>query len=183
MTGGLVIGLTATAAWVAILMISRNGTGPWPPERGGWFTAVYAWGLTILIYVGLFQAWAEDANAFGWPGWIRWGVGGALMAASFGLQGWGTVDLGLRGTSGWPVPLRQTGSYALVRHPQYLGQMIGFAGMALAAANAAATVIALAAVALLILGSMVEDRFLSRHHDAFAAYARHTPFLIPDLYR
>lgn len=179
MTSGLIIGLSASAAWVLVLILSRAGDGPWPPRRGNWPMAIFAWGATILIYVGVFQTWAADPGALGFPLWIRWVVGGALMTVSGVLQTWGIADLGLKGTSGWDVGLVTKGSYARVRHPQYLGQAIGFVGFGLAAANVPAIVLSAIAVALMVWASKGEDDALAKRDPAFAAYRARVPFFLP----
>lgn len=181
MIAALFLGLGACAAWGLILFVSDRdpSTGPWPPVRGNLWTAFWAWGLTILIYMGLFQAWGIDWNAFGWPAWLRWGGGGLLGLASAWLHLQGTADLGLKGTSGWNVGVVRRRSYALCRHPQYLGQALGFPGLALIAANGTSAVMALAAVATLVYAARVEDRAMAARHADHAAYRRSVPFLLP----
>ena len=144
--------------------------------RGTWATAAWSWGLTIAIYAGLFQAWAVPQGPWA-P--ATWGIALAVGALGTAIQTWGMRDLGLRGTSGWDVGVVRTGAYRIARHPQYLGQALGFAGFAILLGHATGWVIALAAIATLVYAGLVEDRAMAARHPGFAAYRATTPFLLP----
>lgn len=179
MTGGVILGLSATTLWAGILMFSdrRPGQGPWPPRRGNYFTAAWAWGLTTLIYAGLVQTWGQSPVL---PAGLRLGLGLPLAVLGSVLHAWATAALGLRGTSGWDVGLATNGPYGLCRHPQYLGQIVSIAGLVLIVGSREALTLGVAACVMLIYGSGVEDRAIrSRHPDAFAAHSAYTPFLLP----
>ena len=179
MSGGLILGLTATLIWAAILFWSDRdpGNGPWPPRRGCLFTAAWAWGLTTLIYVGLVQTWGQPPIL---PALVQYGLGLPLAVAGSLLHTWATAALGLKGTSGWDVGIATRGPYALCRHPQYLGQIVSIAGLALIIGSGEALALGLAASLMLGYGSGVEDRAIAvRHPDAFAAHSAKTPFLLP----
>lgn len=179
MSGGAILGLTATAIWAVVLARSNRtpGKGPWPPARGTLLTAAWAWGLTTLIYVGLIQTWGQTPAL---PGWLRLGLGLPLAILGSLLHTWATAALGLRGTSGWDAGVVTAGPYALCRHPQYLGQIASIAGLALIIGSVEALSLGLAASLMLGYGSRVEDRAIqSRHPGAFAAYSAQTPFLLP----
>ena len=130
MSGALGLGLCATAIWAVLLLLSDRtpGHGPWPPRKGNLLTATWAWGLTTLVYVGLVQIWGQSPVL---PPIIQWGLGLPLAIAGSILHTWATATLGLKGTSGWDVGLATNGPYALCRHPQYLGQIVSIAGLAL----------------------------------------------------
>lgn len=179
MSAGLILGLSASVIWVAILVLSdrRPGHGPWPPRKGNLLTAIWAWGLTTLIYVGLVQTWGQTPVL---PGTLRWGLGLPMAVAGSLLHTWATAALGLKGTSGWDVGLATKGPYALCRHPQYLGQIVSIAGLALIIGAPDALILGVAASLMLGYGSGVEDRAIqSRYPDLFAAYSAKTPFLVP----
>lgn len=176
----LAVSLSASAAWGVILFVSDRGVAQiWPPARGNWPTAIWAWGLTTAIYVGLINAAAADWNSLGWPAWLRWGAGGAgLTALSFWVQGRGIVDLGLAGTSGWDVGLVTRGAYARRRHPQYAGQIVSLVGLGLLGGSPAGLASAAAGCAALAYASVVEDRHLARRHGAgHARYRAESRFM------
>lgn len=174
----LAVSLSASGLWGAILMCSRPGRGPWPPRQGNWPTAIWAWGLTVAIYVGLVRAGSADWNALNWPAWLRWGIGGvALSVAATWVQGRAIFDLGLKGTSGWDTGLVSDGAYAHRRHPQYLAQIVSLAGLAILLASPDAMIAALAGTSALLYASVIEDRDLAgKHPEAFARYVERVGF-------
>ena len=179
MSQGFVLGISATAVWMVVLTLSDRvpGNGPWPPKKGNLVTAIWAWGLTTLIYVGLVQSWGQSAIL---PTFLRFSFGLPLAVAGSLLHSWATAALGLKGTSGWDVGIATKGPYALCRHPQYLGQIVSIAGLALIIGSAEALTLGLAACLMLGYGSRVEDRAIqSRYPDLFAAHSANTPFLLP----
>jgi len=179
MTYGLLLGLCATALWAVILIMSDRvpEQGPWPPRRGNLTTALWAWGLTTLIYVGLVQSWGQASLL---PAPVRYTFGLPLAVIGSLLHAWATSMLGLRGTSGWDVGIVTKGPYAICRHPQYLGQIVSLIGLAILIGSSDSLNLGLAASIMLLYGSGVEDRALAaRHPGLFAAYSAKTPFLLP----
>lgn len=173
----ILLGLGAATLWIVILMWSDlvPGRRLWPPRRGSWVTAAWAWGLTVAIYMGQIGAGYEQWNALGWPGWVRHGIGGGLSLLGSLYQSWAVAVLGLRGTSGWPVPLATTGPYAQMRHPQYLGQMATFVGIAIWSASPAAALIGVAGCLALTVAARVETRHLARTVEGHSDWARRVP--------
>ncbi|TDL79537.1 hypothetical protein E2L08_09530 [Palleronia sediminis] len=156
---------------------ARQAGVPPAPRAGHWFTAAWAWGLTVAIYVGLIRAGAAEWNALGWAAWLRWGIGGAVLTLmSFVVQGRGIVDAGLKGTSGWDAGLVTGGAYARRRHPQYAGQAISLIGLGILAAAPQVLAAAAAGVAALAPAGYAEDRALARRfgalHDVYRAQVR-----------
>ncbi|WP_071675192.1 methyltransferase family protein [Nioella nitratireducens] len=179
MTLGLILGLGAPALWVGILAMSdrQPGHGPWPPRQGNLLTAIWAWGLTALIYVGLLRIWIGPPLL---PDAVRLGLGLPLAVLGSVLHGWATAALGLKATSGWDFGVVISGPYGLSRHPQYLGQIVSLWGLVLIIATGPALAIGLAATIALLYAARVEDRALAARHPArFAAISAHIPFLLP----
>ncbi|TRD21790.1 methyltransferase family protein [Palleronia caenipelagi] len=175
----IALSVGASAVWGIVLSVSdRGGWQVWPPERGNWLTAIWAWALTTAIYVGLINGAGESWNSLDWPGWLRWGVGGAaLTLASLWVQGRGITDLGLKGTSGWDVGLVTKGAYARRRHPQYAGQILSLVGLGILFGTPPGLVAALCGAAALVYASVVEDRALARRFgDRHADYRAAMPF-------
>jgi len=174
MSSGLTLGIGASLIWVAILFWSDRYPERrlWPPHRGGWVTAIWAWGLTALIYVGLIRVCAADWNVLELPTWIRWILGGGLSTWGSVIQTQGIAALGLKGTSGWNVGLVTRGAYARRRHPQYLGQIATLIGIALFAGSVLGWVVVVVGTGALLYAAVVEDRFWARRDPEFSNYAK-----------
>jgi len=169
-------GVGAALGWVAILWWSDRHPARrlWPPLHGTPGTAVWAWGLTIAIYLGTLQAGFAAPNALDLPGWLRWGVGLTLSIGGGIPHTWGTLALGVKPTSGWPAPLVTHGPYGWHRHPQYLGQAIMLLGLAIVGGTLWAVWPALAGAAALIYAARVEDRHLAARYPEHTAYRART---------
>ncbi|MGA8610399.1 MAG: isoprenylcysteine carboxylmethyltransferase family protein [Xanthobacteraceae bacterium] len=153
-----------------------------------WDTLLYR--VSIVAGFVLMTPWASR--------WLLaaplWHVGyaGAYVLAALTLAGilfawWARIHIG-RLWSG-SITRKQdhhvvdTGPYALVRHPIYMGLILAL----LATAVAQATANALAGAALLSVGfwlkARAEERFLTTElgADAYGAYRRRVPMLVPSL--
>ncbi|MBD3678078.1 MAG: hypothetical protein HUJ27_06695 [Rhodobacteraceae bacterium] len=172
MSGPLALGLGAALMWILILLWSdaRPAQRFWPPNRGNVFTAAWAWVLTILIYVGLIRTASADWNALDLPMGLRWGLGGTFSVVGSVIQSWGTLALGLKGTSGWHVGLVHQGPYARMRHPQYAGQIGMLMGVALISGTDIGWMIVALATVALVMAARVEDRFLAALHPEHDPY-------------
>ncbi len=174
---GLILGLGACATWGVILWWSERDamTGPWPPEQGNIPTALWSWGLTILIYVGLFQTWTVPTGPWAW---LIWTIALSIGFAGSALQTWGMANLRLAGTSGWDVGVYTCGAYAWSRHPQYVGQAAGFLGFAILLGHLPGWIISVAAMVTLYAAAQVEEAALEARNPDYATYKARVPFLL-----
>lgn len=152
----ILVALVAIGLWLAVCLISvrHPGRAPWPPAKGSPFTAAWAWGVTLLLYVGIVRLGLDHMP----DSPLRWAVGGGLSVAGSVLQGVGVAQLGLARTSGWDTarPVT-TGLYARLRHPQYVGQALFFAGWAVLTLHLPTVALCLAAIGLLGLVGWTES--------------------------
>lgn len=95
------------------------------------------YGGAVLLAVAL--EWLAPLGG-AWPGWLRFGAGGMLMAGGAGLALWAAWLFQRAGTN---IPtfrpaLRPVfeGPYRFTRNPMYLGVTAFYAGLALAVASA-----------------------------------------------
>ncbi len=80
--------------------------------------------------------------------------------------------------------LVETGLYRRIRHPGYLGQLLVFAGAAVALANAFG-IVAMVVITLVAFGwrmRVEEVALAARFGDAYEAYRRRTKRLVPGIY-
>jgi protein-S-isoprenylcysteine O-methyltransferase Ste14 len=73
------------------------------------------------------------------------------------------------------------GPFRFCRNPMTLGAILAYLGMAVAARTVAGTalVVALAATLLVYLRRLEEGELTARFGEAYLAYRRETPFIIP----
>jgi protein-S-isoprenylcysteine O-methyltransferase Ste14 len=117
-------------------------------------------------------------------------VGGLLAIAGFSLGFW-SVEAQLSRGRGTPLPVMPTqellvdGPFRYCRNPMTLGTILAYLGLAVAARTTAgmAMVLALAATLLLYLKRLEERELTERFGEAYLAYKRETPFIVPRLIR
>ena len=115
-------------------------------------------------------------------------LGGLLAAAGFALGFWSVFAQLDRGR-GTPLPVMPThelltdGPFRYCRNPMTLGAILAYLGIALGARTTAgmALVLSLAASLLVYLKRLEEGELAERFGDAYLAYKRGTPFIVPRL--
>ena len=115
-------------------------------------------------------------------------VGGLLTVLGFSLA-FRSIDMQLNRGRGTPLPVMPTqellteGPFRYCRNPMTLGTILAYLGMAIAARTTAGTlmVLSLAASLLLYLKRLEEGELAERFGEAYLAYKRETPFIIPRL--
>jgi protein-S-isoprenylcysteine O-methyltransferase Ste14 len=117
-------------------------------------------------------------------------LGGLLTVLGFSLGFWSIVVQLTRGR-GTPLPVMPTqellteGPFRYCRNPMTLGTILAYLGMAVAVGTIAGTVLvlSLAASLLVYLKRLEEGELAERFGEAYLAYKRETPFIIPRLPR
>jgi protein-S-isoprenylcysteine O-methyltransferase Ste14 len=115
-------------------------------------------------------------------------LGGLLAVLGFSLGFW-TVDTQLTRGRGTPLPVMPThelltdGPFRYCRNPMTLGAVLAYLGLAVAARTATGLglVLTLATSLLVYLKRLEEHELAERFGEAYLAYKRATPFLIPRL--
>ena len=117
-------------------------------------------------------------------------LGGLLTVLGFSLGFW-SVNTQLTHGRGTPLPVMPTqellteGPFRYCRNPMTLGTILAYLGMAVAVRTIAGTVLVLSLGASLLayLKRLEEKELAERFGDAYLAYKRETPFIIPRLPR
>jgi protein-S-isoprenylcysteine O-methyltransferase Ste14 len=116
--------------------------------------------------------------------------GGLMMVLGFALGLWSVITQLTRG-KGTPLPVMPTqellteGPYRYSRNPMSLGAILAYLGLAVAAGTMAGTVLVLGPAVLLVvyLKRLEEGELAERFGEAYLAYRRDVPFMIPRLPR
>ncbi len=149
-------------------------------ERGGW-GVVGQMALLGLYALGLL---GTDPVSEGVALGFAQGVGLALMGVAIVIGVW-SLGLIRRSLSLFPAPtsdsmLVRRGPFCLVRHPIYLAVVLGTSGLALAALNPSALVVALVFVPFFMAKSGHEEDLLMERFPEYREYRSTVPYrLIP----
>jgi protein-S-isoprenylcysteine O-methyltransferase Ste14 len=115
-------------------------------------------------------------------------VGGLLLVLGFSLGFWSIITQLTRGR-GTPLPVMPTqellteGPFRYCRNPMTLGAILAYLGIAVAVGTIAGAmlVLSLAASLLVYLKRLEEGELAERFGEAYSAYRREVPFIIPRL--
>ena len=149
------------------------------------------WVLVSMILIGLALAWLPpyadrrdlwslDGDAVRYLGLGLFAVGGVLRVGT-------TFALGHRFSGLVAIQERHslvtTGLYRRVRHPSYLGALLGSAGWVLAFRSGIGLLVVLLMVPLIVVRINAEEALLlSEFGEEYAAYRRRTWRLLPFVY-
>src|SRR5579859_185642 len=188
--GPRVIFAVIWGGWVVSWLAASFWSGRTQKRAG----TLVSWAYRVLLGVGavLMTPWAARFFAAE-PLWRAGDLASYALAAAalagIALTWWARIYLGRLWSSAITRKeghrIVDRGPYALVRHPIYTGLIAAI----VASAIAEATATALGGAALIVFGLWVkaraEERFLSGElgADAYAAYRRRVPMLLPWLWR
>ncbi|HEY6380041.1 MAG TPA: isoprenylcysteine carboxylmethyltransferase family protein [Candidatus Dormibacteraeota bacterium] len=154
-------------------------TRPRPRASDGRVMArVAAFGGTLILL--LLPVFTPDSPALlTVPGWVGT-ASGLLLAAAWMFALWGLAYL-RRSLSVIPEARRLTtgGPYRLVRHPLYFAEITAAFALQLTNLRVLPLLALGAFVALQLSRARFEERLLSANFPEYAAYAAHTPRIIP----
>ena len=123
-------------------------------------------------------------------GAVNYIIGGLLVAAGLSFAWWSIYVQITRGR-GTPLPmlptqeLLTTGPFQYCRNPMTLGTILAYLGIAIIAGSVMGLVLMACFIALLLLylKRMEEKELAERFGEAYLAYQREVPFIIPRLPR
>jgi protein-S-isoprenylcysteine O-methyltransferase Ste14 len=137
---------------------------------------VVMWLLFGFIFFSNFVFLLVDWSSGPWSGGLRFWLAGPLVCVGGGLVLWGMSLLGARRTSGLPEGLVAEGPYLLTRNPQYVGDLLLFVGVAIAANSAVVMVTQLLTAFVLLLAPFAEEPWLEEQYgDDYRRYRREVP--------
>jgi len=140
-------------------------------------------GMAVLSPLDVFRLHLLPAP--GWPvsliGLAMFSVGWWITSLAFKENAFAAPVVKYQGERGQHVI--DTGVYAIVRHPMYVGLLLFSIGMPLWLGSYAATIVAILIIPGLVARILVEERFLRRTLAGYEAYAARVRYrLIPGLW-
>ena len=169
-----------------VALFSGGNLSPGEREDRGNRWVLVAFGLIGLVlaylpaYTDRTDFWTLDGDAVRWLGVVLFAAGGALRI-------WPVFVLG-RCFSGLVAiqpghTLVTGGIYGVIRHPSYLGLLVGSLGWALAFRSALGVLLTALLIPPLVARIGAEERLLrTQFGDEYDAYRRCTSRLIPGIY-
>jgi protein-S-isoprenylcysteine O-methyltransferase Ste14 len=137
--------------------------------------------MLIFLAVWIFDSFVLEFSTFlaeSIPWFIKFPLGAILLIFTFFLE-----RSGLRTVFGKPQETPHvitSGAFSLVRHPIYLGAILGYAGMICMTLSLASVAIFIVIVAFYVYISCYEEKLLTqRFGDEYRDYMKKTPMLFP----
>ena len=157
--------------------IAFPGRRIYPMERRG---AIFylMWLLFYFAFLSNFALVLLDWNSGTWTSANRFYVGGPLALFGAAFVSWGIVTLGSKKTSGIAVDdaLVTEGPYRFSRNPQYVGDMLLFAGVTIIANSELVLVTHALTSLVFLLAPLAEEPWLeSQFGESYSAYRRDVP--------
>jgi protein-S-isoprenylcysteine O-methyltransferase Ste14 len=122
-----------------------------------------------------------------WPSWpslvaaaLLAGAGGALGLAALAANRPGNFNIHPAPRAGGQLVAH--GPYRWIRHPMYAAVLLLTAAAAVVAGSGLAALGWALLLAVLLTKAMLEERWLSAHHEGYAAYCRRTRRLVPGVF-
>ncbi|MCF6274862.1 MAG: isoprenylcysteine carboxylmethyltransferase family protein [Robiginitomaculum sp.] len=155
-------------AWLSILWplfavvwsIAVPNRRIWPCGKTTLIKILIIWMPALLFILSIFMLGLADWNHFGWPDWLRWGVGLPLLIIGHIIVYSGVFKIGYQATSGAASGLKTDGLYAYSRNPQYSADIAILTGWIILSASMTVLPLALTGIALLILAPFSEEPWL-----------------------
>ena len=143
-------------------------------QRSGWLYVM--WALFYFAFASNLAIVILDWNSGLWPSWHRLAIAVPLAALGGALVTWGIATLGTTNTSGVKDGFIRTGPYAITRNPQYLGDILHFVGVSIAANSELALVTHMLTALVFLVTPIIEEPWLvEQYGDEYVRYRRDVP--------
>jgi len=176
--------VTLLLALVSVFSQGNLSVGEREDRANRWVLAAFGvlgvLGAWLPAYTDRKDLWTFDGDTIRWVGVVVYIIGGILRL-------WPVFVLGRRFSGLVAIQpghaLVTTGVYSVIRHPSYLGLLIGLLGWALAFRSWAGVVLTALTVVPLVARIRAEETLLQSHFGSdYTSYRSRTARLIPGLY-
>jgi protein-S-isoprenylcysteine O-methyltransferase Ste14 len=169
-----------------VAVFSRGNLSPGEREDRGnrWVLAAFGVIGLLLAYLPAYtdrtDVWTLDGDAIRWLGVVLFAAGGALRI-------WPVFVLGRRFSGLVAIQPGHTlvthGVYSVIRHPSYLGLLVGSLGWALAFRSGVGVLLTALTIPPLVARIRAEERLLhTQFGEEYDAYRSRTSRLLPGIY-
>lgn len=158
------LGIAAACLGVIVWSIAWPERRIWPPRSYGPVTPYLVWFPTLALFAIIFTL-----GVFGWgeidlPRWLRYGVGGPLLAAGHIAVWFEVARFGLHQTGGARGKLKTDRLYRFSRNPQYVADVAILIGWVILSASFTAAPVAVAVIAILIAAPFAEEPWMEESY-------------------
>jgi protein-S-isoprenylcysteine O-methyltransferase Ste14 len=157
-------------------------TQDWDKVIGGLWALVLYLVLPLVAGLDVRFGWTSELSA-------AWNLAGAaVLAAGLGLGGWAMIanayfSTAVRIQSDRGQTVCRTGPYRFVRHPGYVGFVLQSLGTPVLFGSLWALIPGIVAVALMVIRTSLEDRFLQAELPGYQDYAQQVRYrLVPGMW-
>jgi protein-S-isoprenylcysteine O-methyltransferase Ste14 len=173
------LALQAVLAASLVLTLVRPHTRVWPPPSAHSWQFYFTWVGTWLHLSGTFFLGVFAWGSLEIPDWLRFGIGGPLLAIGMGSVFWGFHALSAHASLGLGGRLIREGPYRYSRNPQYASSFCILAGWALLSASGPAFLACLGGSIWYFLAPFVEEPWLrAQFGTEYDAYTSAVPRFI-----
>lgn len=142
--------------------------------KGPWFYVM--WLLFYFVFAANGALVILDWNSGPWSSWLRMFVAVPVFALGSAFVTWGIMTLGARNTSGVRDGFIARGPYLISRNPQYVGDIVLFSAIAIAANSELVLISHILTSLVFVLAPLAEEPWLeSEYGDDYIGYRREVP--------
>lgn len=151
----------------------------WPPPNKQSWQYILIWTLFYLALTLNILLLVLDWNSWIVPSQVRVFVGIPVIIIGSLLVTWGFATLGIKNTSGIKNEFIIDGPYRFTRNPQYLGDMILFAGISLLSNSIYVSIVHVLGGIVFLIAPLTEEVWLEEQYgDQYAQYKNVTARLL-----
>ena len=168
---GFLIVLLIGAAWSVAVPAKRI----WPPPgRESWQHRI-TWAAFYMVFALNIALLILDWNSWHFKNNLRFIIGIPISVIGVLLVSWGVATLGTRNTSGLKDGFVSSGPYRFTRNPQYLGDMLLFAGLSVIANSIYLWITHVLIIIVFAITPLAEEIWLEEQYgDEYVTYKRDT---------